>query len=74
VKGILQSAESNLDALNTVDLGSKRLFSVVECALWARLTGLQFAAQVSAAVSLVEAPAIHLKGFTGWNRSKQNPL
>jgi hypothetical protein len=49
VKARLQSAESSLDALNTVDLGPKRLFSVGECALWARLTGPQFAAQVAAA-------------------------
>ena len=32
-----------------------------ECALWARLTGPQFAAQVAAAASLVEAPANHFK-------------
>ena len=55
VNAILQRAESNLNALNTVDLGPKRLFSVGECALWARLTGPQFAAQVTAAVSLLEA-------------------
>jgi hypothetical protein len=30
-----------------------------ECALWARLTGPQFAAQVAAVASLVEAPAKH---------------
>ena len=46
VKAILQSAESNLNALNTADLGPKCPFSVGECALWARLTGPQFAAQV----------------------------
>jgi hypothetical protein len=57
----LQSAESNMDALNTVDLGPKRPFSVGECALWARLTGPQFAAQVEAVASLVEAPASHFK-------------
>ena len=61
VKAILQSAESNLNALNTVDLGPKRPFSVSECALWARLTGPQFAAQVVAVVSLVEASAKHCK-------------
>jgi hypothetical protein len=33
VKANLQSAESNLDALSTVDLGPKRPFSVGECAL-----------------------------------------
>jgi hypothetical protein len=55
VKASLQRAESNLNALNTVDLGPKRLFSVGECELWARLTGPQLAAQVAAAVSLVEA-------------------
>jgi hypothetical protein len=59
VKASLQRAESNLNALNTVNLGPKRPFSVGECALWARLTGPCFAAQVAAAVSLVEAPANH---------------
>jgi hypothetical protein len=52
VKAIFRTAESNLDALTTVDLGPKRLFGVGECALWARLTGPQFAAQVAAAISL----------------------
>ena len=33
--------------------------SVGKCALWERLTGPQFAAQVTAVVSLVEAPANH---------------
>jgi len=56
-----RTAESNLDALNSVDLGPKRPFSVGECALWARLTGPQFAAHVAAVVSLVEAPANHCK-------------
>jgi hypothetical protein len=65
VKAILQSAESNLNALNTVDLGPKRPFSVGECALWARLTGPRFAAQVAAVVSLVEAPANHCKARGG---------
>jgi hypothetical protein len=55
VKASLQRAEPNLNALNTVDLGPKRPCCVGECALWARLTGPQFAAQVAAAVSLVEA-------------------
>jgi hypothetical protein len=55
-KASLQRAESNLNALNTVDLGPKRPFSVGECALWARLTCLRFAGQVAAAVSLVDAP------------------
>jgi hypothetical protein len=32
VKTILQSAESNLNALSTVDFGPKRPFSVGECA------------------------------------------
>jgi hypothetical protein len=58
VQASLQRAESNLNALNTVDLGPKRPFGVGECALWARLTGPQFAAQVAAAVSLVEARSI----------------
>jgi hypothetical protein len=61
VKASLQSAESNLNALNTVDLGPKRPFSGGECELWVRLTGQQFAAQVAAAVGLVEAPANHGK-------------
>jgi hypothetical protein len=64
VKARLQSAEFNLDALNTVDMGTKRPFSVGECALWARLTGPQFAVQVAAAVSLVEAPANYRKATT----------
>jgi hypothetical protein len=42
VKASLQRAESNLNALNTVDLGPKRPFSVGECTLWARLAGPQF--------------------------------
>jgi hypothetical protein len=63
-KASLQRAESNINALNTVDLGPKRPFSVGECELWARLTGPQFAAQVAAAVSLVEAPANHRKATT----------
>jgi hypothetical protein len=58
-KAIFRIAEANQDALSTVDLGPKRRFSVGECALWARSTGLQFAAQVTAVVSLVEAPASH---------------
>jgi hypothetical protein len=64
VKAILQIAESNLNALSTVHLGPKCPFSVGECALWARLTGPQFAAQVEAVVSLVEAPANHRKAST----------
>jgi hypothetical protein len=64
VKNFLQSAESNLNALNTVDLGPKRPFSVGECALWARLSGQRFAAQVAAAISLVEAPANYRKAST----------
>ena len=52
----MQIAESNLNALNTVDLGPKRPFSMGECALWARLAGPRFAGQVAAAGSLVEAP------------------
>ena len=35
-----------------------------ECALWALLTGPRFAAQVAAAVRLVEAPANHCKATT----------
>jgi len=37
VKTILQSAKSNLNALNTVDFGPKRPFSVGECALCAQM-------------------------------------
>jgi hypothetical protein len=61
---IFRSAESNLNALNTVGLGPRRPFSTGECALWARLTGPQFAAQVAAVVSLVEAPASNRKATT----------
>jgi hypothetical protein len=64
VKAGLQSAELNLDVLNTVDLGPKRPFSVGVCALWSRLSGPRLAAQVAAAVSLVEAPANHRKAST----------
>ena len=60
VKASLQRAESNLNALSTVDLGPNP-FSVGGCALWARLTGPRFAAQVAAAAGLVEAPANHWK-------------
>jgi hypothetical protein len=63
VKAISRTAESNLDALSIVYLGPKRPFSVGECALWARLTGPQFSAQVEAVVSLVEAPANHCKAI-----------
>jgi hypothetical protein len=61
VKEIFRTAESNLGALNTVDLEFRRPVSVGKCALWARLTGLRFAAQVAAVVGLVEAPAYHYK-------------
>jgi hypothetical protein len=64
LKAIFRTAESNLDALNTVDLEPKRPFSVGECALWARLTEPQFSAQVAAVVGLVEAPANHCKATT----------
>ena len=64
MKASLHRADSNLNALNTVDLGPKRPFSVSECALWARLTGPRFAAQVAAVVSLVEAPANLSKATT----------
>jgi hypothetical protein len=56
-----RTAESNFDALRTVDLGPQRPFCVGECALWARLNRPQFANQVAAVVSLVEAPANHCK-------------
>jgi hypothetical protein len=64
VKASLQSAEFNLDALNTVDLGPKRPFSVSECALWARSTGPHFAAQVALVAGLVDVPANHWKATT----------
>jgi hypothetical protein len=57
VKAISRTSEPKRNALNTVDLGPKRSFSVGECALWARLTGPRFAAQVAAVVGLVEATA-----------------
>ena len=43
-KAIFRIAESNLDALSTVDLGPKHPFSVGKCALWARLAEPQLAA------------------------------
>jgi hypothetical protein len=61
VKEIFQISESNLDVLSNVALGPKRPFSVGECALWARWTEQQFAAQVGAVASIVEAPANHRK-------------
>jgi len=61
VKAIFKSAESNLNALNTVDLGPKRLFSLGECTLWARLTEPRLAGQVAAVVSLIEAPSDNCK-------------
>jgi hypothetical protein len=64
VKAIFRTAESNLDAMNTVDLGPKRPFSAIEFSLWARLTGPQSAAQIAEEVSLVEAPANHRKATT----------
>jgi hypothetical protein len=64
MKADFRIAESNLDALNTVDLKPKRLLCVGECALRARLTGPQFTAQVAAVVSLVEASANHRKATT----------
>jgi hypothetical protein len=64
VKDIFRIAESNLDVLNTVDLGPKRPFGVGECALCARLAGPQFAVQVGEVVSLAEAPANHRETTT----------
>ena len=52
LEAIFRSAESNLDALNTVDLGPKRPFSVGKRALWARLARAQFAAQVAAVIGI----------------------
>ena len=62
---MLKIAESNLNAMSTVHLEPKRSFGVGKCALWARLTGPRFAAQVAAVVSLVEAPANHCKARGG---------
>jgi hypothetical protein len=53
MKAIIRIPESNIDALNTVESGTEGPFSVGECALWARLTGPQFADQVKAVVSLI---------------------
>jgi hypothetical protein len=63
---VLQKAWNlqHINALDIVDLGPERPFSVSECALWARLSGSRFAAQVAAAISLVEAPANHRKAST----------
>jgi len=52
VKAIFRIAELNPDALSTVDLVPYRPFSVGEWALWARLPGPQFAAQVAAVFGL----------------------
>jgi hypothetical protein len=57
VKTILQRTESNLDAPNSVDLAPKRPFSAGECALWAQVAWLRFAAQAAAVDSLFEAPS-----------------
>jgi hypothetical protein len=57
LQAIFRTAESNLDALKTVYLEPKRPFCVGECALWARLAGTRFVAQVAAVVSLVKAPS-----------------
>ena len=56
-KAILRTAESNLDALNTVDLGPTSAFSVGKCALWARFAGPRFAAKATAAISSVKVPS-----------------
>jgi hypothetical protein len=64
VEAIFRIAESNLDALITVDLVPKRPFSVDESVLWARFTRPHFAAQAAAVVGLVEAPANHRKAPT----------
>jgi hypothetical protein len=56
VSAIFRTADfKNLDALNTVDLGPKRPFSVGERVRRARLIRPQFAIQVAAVVRLVEA-------------------
>ena len=52
MKAIFRIAELNPDALSTVDLVPYRPFSVGEWALWARLPGPQFAAQVAAVFGL----------------------
>jgi hypothetical protein len=61
VKAIFRIAESNLDALNTVDLGPKCPFGMGECALWARSTGPRFTGQIAAVAGLVVAPANYWK-------------
>jgi hypothetical protein len=64
LKAVFLIAEHNPDALSNVDFGPKRPFGVGECAMWARLTGKRFTAQVGAVVGLVEAPANRWKTTT----------
>jgi hypothetical protein len=61
VQDVFLDAESKLGALNTIDLGPKRSVTVGELVLWVQMTGPRFAAQVSAAVSLGEAPTSYGK-------------
>ena len=56
MRALLRDAESKLTELNSINLGPKRSFTVAECALWAALCGVRFAAQVAAVVSLEEVP------------------
>jgi hypothetical protein len=57
VQGVFLDAESKLGTLNTITLGPPRAFTVGDSALWSRLCGASFAAQVAAVVSLQVAPA-----------------
>ena len=61
VRALLVDAESKLTKLNSINLGPKRSFTVAECALWAALCGVRFAAQVAAVVSLEEVTKSHGK-------------
>jgi hypothetical protein len=52
VQGVFLQAECKLDALKSIGFGGKRSLAVGECFLWTELCGVQFSAQVTAAVSL----------------------
>jgi len=56
VQAVFLDAESKLGTLNPIDLGPKRSVTVGESALWSKMCGVQFAAQIAAAVSLEEPP------------------
>ena len=59
VRVLLVEAESKLTELKSTNLGPKRTFFVAESIRWAKLCGVQLAAEVAATVSLEEVP----KGF-----------